>query len=159
MKCAWLVTLVLFLSLAAAAQNIKAAEDWPYPVGVTTADCSLSLAPSVLLYGECHLRDGLYLTTDGGVTWTKFQGAKGLDGLPGTAASITVNNVISLPPGSSPTVTNVGNSSSALLNFGIPQGLPGAMGPGWTSCDISITNFKITSTSTRTGTVSFSNCH
>jgi hypothetical protein len=40
-----------------------------------------------------------------------------------------------------------------------PTGATGPMGPGWGVCDINITNFKITSTSTRTGTVWFSNCH
>ncbi len=75
--------IVLFLLLAVPAFAQNAAESWPYPVGTTTADCAKSVAPSVLLYGECRLQDGTYLTTDGGITWSKFQGDPGPAGPPG----------------------------------------------------------------------------
>ena len=48
--------------------------------------------------------------------------------MPGTAATIAVGTVTTLPPGSSATVANVGTASAAQFNFGIPQGATGAKG-------------------------------
>ena len=50
--------------------------------------------------------------------------ADGADGADGAAATITVGTTTTLSPGSSATVTNVGTSSAAVLNFWIPQGTP-----------------------------------
>lgn len=53
----------------------------------------------------------------------------GLDGDPGPigpAAAIAINSVTSLPPGSAPTVVNVGSPTAVLLDIGIPRGEPGA---------------------------------
>lgn len=54
-----------------------------------------------------------------------LQGAKGTAG---TAATIEVGTVETLSPGSQATVTNVGTTSAAILNFGLPQGQPGISG-------------------------------
>ncbi|MCK9593955.1 MAG: collagen-like protein, partial [Methanoregula sp.] len=50
-------------------------------------------------------------------------GTPGLDGLNGTNATIAVNHTFQLQPGENANVTNIGNESSALLNFYIPQGM------------------------------------
>ena len=47
----------------------------------------------------------------------------GDQGIPGLAASISINNTITLAAGEDATVINVGNESVAELDFGIPQGL------------------------------------
>lgn len=53
----------------------------------------------------------------------------GLDGGPGPigpGAALTITSVTSLPPGSAPTVVNVGTPTAAQLEIGIPRGEPGA---------------------------------
>ena len=57
------------------------------------------------------------------------KGDKGDTGAPGQAATVTVGKVTSLPPGSSPTVTNSGSSLSAVLDFGLVEGKQGERGP------------------------------
>jgi hypothetical protein len=47
-------------------------------------------------------------------------GTPGADGSDGAAASVTVGTVTALSPGDSPTVTNSGTSSAAVLDFGLP---------------------------------------
>lgn len=54
-----------------------------------------------------------------GETWANWA-----DGADWAAASITVGTTTTLSPWSSATVTNVGTSSAAVLNFWIPQGTP-----------------------------------
>jgi len=49
-------------------------------------------------------------------------------GVAGPAATIAVGTTTTLSAGSSATVTNVGNSSAAVFDFGIPQGANGATG-------------------------------
>jgi len=56
------------------------------------------------------------------------QGPTGPTGPKGTAATIAAGTATTLPYGSTPTVTNVGSSSAATFNFGIPAGAPGASG-------------------------------
>lgn len=79
------------------------------------------------------------------VTITDADGSKsfdvldGEDGNPGTAATVTVGTVTTLPAGSSATVTNVGTSSAAVFDFGIPKGPQGDAG--------------VTSVNTQTGAV------
>jgi phospholipase/lecithinase/hemolysin len=46
----------------------------------------------------------------------------------GNSATITVAETSTLPPGSNATVVNVGTSSAAVLQFGIPEGEPGSNG-------------------------------
>lgn len=50
------------------------------------------------------------------------QGETGATGPAGTSATIAVGTVTTLPAGSNATVTNSGTSSSAVFDFGIPQG-------------------------------------
>ncbi len=61
-------------------------------------------------------------------TITLELGTPGPEGLPGTAATIAAGTTTTLSPGSSATVTNVGTSSAAVFNFGIPAGQTGATG-------------------------------
>ena len=53
---------------------------------------------------------------------------RGIQGATGTAATIAVGTTTTLPPSSSASVTNVGSSSAAVFNFGIPQGVRGIQG-------------------------------
>ena len=59
---------------------------------------------------------------------TGATGATGSTGATGTAATIAAGSTTTLSPGTSATVTNVGTSSAATFNFGIPQGVTGATG-------------------------------
>ena len=60
-------------------------------------------------------------------------GTNGTDGQDGAAATIAVGTVTTLPAGSSATVENVGSSSAATFNFGIPQGAKGDPGQNGTN--------------------------
>ena len=55
-------------------------------------------------------------------------GDTGPAGPAGSSATIAVGTVTTLPAGSNATVTNSGTSSSAVLDFGIPQGVKGETG-------------------------------
>lgn len=55
-------------------------------------------------------------------------GSEGPKGDKGDAAAVEVGTVQTLPAGSSATVENVGTSSAAVLNFGIPKGDKGDTG-------------------------------
>lgn len=55
-------------------------------------------------------------------------GPEGPQGERGISATITVGSTTTLPSGSSATVTNVGSSSAARFNFGIPKGDKGDTG-------------------------------
>lgn len=55
------------------------------------------------------------------------QGETGATGPAGTSATIAVGSVTTLPAGSNATVTNSGTSSSAVFDFGIPQGASGTV--------------------------------
>lgn len=58
----------------------------------------------------------------------------GPQGPAGDAATIEIGTVTTLPAGNSATVTNSGNSSAAIFDFGIPQGDDGADGDtGWSA--------------------------
>ncbi len=54
----------------------------------------------------------------------------GTDGTDGQAATITVGTVTTLQPNESAYVTNVGTSSAAVFDIGIPQGQKGEAGSG-----------------------------
>src|SRR5207247_803491 len=56
-------------------------------------------------------------------------GPQGLPGLPGTAATVTVDRTTTVAPGTPASVMDSGTSSAAVLNFTIPQGVPGPQGP------------------------------
>lgn len=53
-------------------------------------------------------------------------GTNGTNGAPGAAATVTVGTTTTLPAGSPATVTNVGTTSAAVFNFGVPKGANGA---------------------------------
>ena len=55
------------------------------------------------------------------------QGPQGETGPAGASATIAVGTVTTLPAGSNATVTNSGTSSSAVFDFGIPQGATGTV--------------------------------
>jgi hypothetical protein len=64
--------------------------------------------------------------------WTVLAqaGSAGPTGPTGSAATVAVGTVATGAAGSPATVTNVGTSSAAVLNFSIPQGAAGAPGSG-----------------------------
>jgi len=55
-------------------------------------------------------------------------GVDGVDGAPGEAATIVVEETITLEPGNDALVENVGDSTNAILKFSIPKGATGATG-------------------------------
>ena len=85
--------------------------------------------------GDLYLRtstDDVYLRSAG--TWSIVvnikgdMGSTGAKGDTGTPATVAINSVTTLAPGSSATVTNTGTPSSVSLNFGIPKGDTGIQG-------------------------------
>lgn len=70
--------------------------------------------------------------------------SNGTDGQDGDAATITVGTVETLQPNQSAYVTNVGTSSAAIFNIGIPQGQKGESGSG--SGDMSQVDYDPNST-------------
>ena len=54
-----------------------------------------------------------------------LQGISGPSGPPGVSATVDIGTVTTGAPGSQASVSNAGTSSAAILNFSIPQGLPG----------------------------------
>ena len=54
------------------------------------------------------------------------QGPQGPSGTNGVSATITVNSTTTLPAGTPAYVNNIGSSTNALLDFGIPQGIQGS---------------------------------
>ena len=94
-----------------------------------------------------------------------LKGDRGPQGVPGQAATIAVGTVTTSAPGTSAVITNVGNTTSAVFDFVIPQGpqgiqgiqgIPGIQGPvgpsGTDGVDasnpISFTNFSVAGQST-----------
>lgn len=55
-------------------------------------------------------------------------GPQGPSGQTGSAATIVVGTVTTVPAGQPATVTNVGNPSAAVFDFGLPQGVKGDKG-------------------------------
>jgi Collagen triple helix repeat (20 copies) len=90
----------------------------------------------------CGTKAGILVSEDGGpfVAWPA-QGPAGLPGVDGATGPEGPQGVAG-PPG-----------------VAGPTGATGLMGPNWTSCDVTISNFKIPSTTTRTGTMTVTNCH
>lgn len=63
--------------------------------------------------------------------WFEVTGQDGVDGNDGAAATVSVGTVTTLAAGASATVVNGGTVTTAVLNFGIPQGIKGDKGdPG-----------------------------
>lgn len=70
--------------------------------------------------------------------------ANGTDGQDGDAATIAVGTVTTLQPNQSAYVTNVGTSTAAIFDIGIPQGQKGESGSG--SGDMSASDYDPNST-------------
>ncbi len=68
-------------------------------------------------------------------TVTLPKGQAGVDGADGKAATVNVGITTTLPAGSKATVTNVGNETNAVFNFGIPKGQDGTGGSGGGAVD------------------------
>lgn len=72
-----------------------------------------------------------FIKFDNGLTLQQMYDQGLLQGEPGESATIDIGNTFTLPPGASATVDNIGTSSKALLQFGIPEGVAGKEGlPG-----------------------------
>ena len=89
-------------------------------------------------------------------TW-QYEGTS--KGATGSAATIAVGDVETLPEGSNATVENTGNSNNAVFKFGIPRGVTGATGNGIQSIAYTSTSadgsFVYTITFTNGGTTTF----
>lgn len=68
-------------------------------------------------------------------TWTVLAqaGSQGPTGPAGTAATLSIGTVSTLPPGSAATVSASGTPQNPVLSFGIPQGATGPAGTGGSS--------------------------
>lgn len=80
---------------------------------------------TVISYGE---PTGTIVTEIGTPGPSGQPGPQGPTGQTGSAATIVVGTVTTVPAGQPATVTNVGNTSSAVFNFGLPQGVQGDRG-------------------------------
>ena len=65
-------------------------------------------------------------------------GPQGPQGVPGEAATVTAGTTTTLPAGSNATVQNVGSTSAAIFNFGIPKGDKGDTGESGAAATISV---------------------
>lgn len=106
------------------------------PVGgiVPVARIALSTVLADTGLGAVYVDDimhyGSFLFNTGYVDseYVYFTSATNTAGQTGTAATIAVGTVTTLPPGSSATVTNSGTSAAAVFDIGIPQGATGPSG-------------------------------
>ncbi len=94
--------------------------------------CVINGTGSLMAYYSDGTQDnlGVVVGMDGKDGSNGQNGLNGTNGANGQAATITVRNTTTLPAGSSAIVTNVGTSSNAVLDFGIPQGKDGSGGSG-----------------------------
>ncbi len=95
-------------------------------IGYLTEKAKMSVLPIAIFDNNCFA-DTVLLPSGGYI--------EGRQGPKGDAATISIGTVTGLPAGSTPTVTNSGNTSAAIFNFGIPAGADGADGTngdnGW----------------------------
>ncbi len=95
-------------------------------IGYLNDKANLSVLPLAIFDNNC-LVDAVLLPSGGFVS--------GPPGPAGLSATITIGTVSPLNPGSTPTVNNSGTPTTAVFNFGIPQGNDGADGSdgdnGW----------------------------
>lgn len=87
---------------------------------------SVSASAQVVSYSPSQGQVGL----TGSAGTNGSTGAAGATGSSGSAATLAVGSVSTLSAGASATVANVGTSSAAVLNFGIPQGIAGPTSVG-----------------------------
>lgn len=81
---------------------------------------------NVSLFVDAGTYDLVIYATDSTSLVKRVQTIPMQSGEPGDSASITIGTVSTLSAGSSATVTNVGTSSAAVLDFGIPKGDTGS---------------------------------
>ena len=81
--------------------------------------------------------------TNDGVNHKTIVDCQGEKGDPGDPATVTAGTTTTLSPGSNATVTNVGTTSAAVFNFGIPRGADGTDGDD----GVSVTGVTLQSTS------------
>lgn len=95
-------------------------------IGYLNDKANLSVLPLVLFDNNC-LVDAVLLPSGGFVS--------GPTGPPGLSATISIGTVTALPPNSTPIINNSGTPSTAVFNFGIPEGNDGTDGAdgnnGW----------------------------
>ena len=79
------------------------------------------ITPIVPLTGELAMPEKVWMQGP--------PGPQGQQGEPGAAATVTVGTVTTGEPGTDAIVTNSGTENAAVLNFTIPKGETGAVGP------------------------------
>lgn len=78
---------------------------------------------------ELAVQEGFDGTVDDWLESLKgADGKNGIDGEPGLSSTIQVGTVNTLPAGSNATITNSGDETNAVFNFGIPKGDKGDKG-------------------------------
>ena len=95
---------------------------WNFQTGVGTPPSGWSDAPPASPSNEVWVSIALVSSLSPSTfTWS----APGLWYQQGAAGQVAVGTTTTLSPGASATVNNSGTSYNAVLNFGIPQGIPG----------------------------------
>ena len=100
--------------------NTSGDADWADPSGHTIQNAS-----GVDMTGRDTLQFLNAEVTDDAVNGKTVVDCQGEKGDPGDAATVTVGTVTTLPAGSNATVVNVGSTSAAIFDFGIPKGQDG----------------------------------
>lgn len=90
--------------------------------GAAVTETNLDLIAKQAVFVAADLGDRLTQVQDLNMGSRGFPGDTGPAGTPGTAATVTIGSVTTGGPGSPATVTNVGTSLNAVLNFSIPKG-------------------------------------
>lgn len=90
--------------------------------GAAITEANLDLIAKQAVFVAADLRDQLTQVQDLNMGSTGFTGAQGTAGTPGVSATVTIGAVTTGAPASTATVTNVGTSLNAILNFSIPKG-------------------------------------
>lgn len=117
------------LSVAAGTKIFTLAGATDFVAGMHVLTYS-SATPLSYMYGVVASYVGTTLTVTVnaiGVSGTHADWVIVTSGVPGQAATITVGAVTTLAAGQPATVTNVGDSASAIFDFGIPQGAAGGL--------------------------------
>ena len=145
-------------------QGVAGAQGEPGTPGTPGKDGTDGVTPTVAAGTTTTLQpgQGAEVTEADGSTPTAVifdfaipQGSQGLPGTPGTdgsdgtdgaAATIEVGTTSTLAPGEDATVTNIGTTSAATFDFGIPRGADGAKGDPGTDGAAATINVKSTTT-------------
>lgn len=89
-----------------------------------------NLSNPILSQGEAGFETdtGRFKVGNGLTPWNSLVYSSGVTGPTGSTPSVSVGTTTTLNPGVNATVANSGTSTSAILNFGIPQGATGPQG-------------------------------